>query len=109
MKLPSGREISIDGLADLAEMFATEIFHQENTDEAEETITEWLRDSCFSLSGTEPPFNDDDIVAAMNVVRPVAEEISGELAAVLDKYTPLSGPSPIKEMIEKEVGNDPHD
>ena len=100
MKLPSGREISIDSLSDVAEIFATEIFHQENTDEAEETVTDWLVDSCFSLSGTESPFDRNDIVAILDAVRPVAEEISSGLAAMMDKYRAC-----IKDMVEKRIAN----
>ena len=98
MKLPSGREISIDSLADVAEILATEIFHQENTDEAEETVTDWLVDPCFSLSGTESPFDRNDIVVILNAVRPVAEEIGGGLITTMDKYRAC-----IKDMVEKGI------
>lgn len=96
MKLPSGREISTESLADVAEMFAIESFHQENIDEAEETVTDNLRDQFFSLSGTESPFDDNDIVAIMGVVRPVADEVGGALSVKMDEYRPR-----IKTMIEE--------
>jgi len=103
MKLPSGHEISINSLASAAALLAKESFAQENIDEAEETMIAQLGDEFFSLSGAEKPFYGDDIAAIMNIIRPAAEVIGGELAAVMDKYTPFSGPSPIKEMIGREI------
>jgi len=97
MKLPSGREIDTDRLADVAKMLATESFAQENIDEAEETVKDSLVCEFFSLNGTEPQFTDDDVEAIMDVVRPVAEEIGGALAGTMDEYGPR-----IKDMIEKE-------
>jgi len=101
MKLPSGREISIDSLANVAEMLATESFAQENIDEAEETVTDSLRSEFFSLSGTETPiYSDDDIVAILNVIRPAAELIGGALADKMEEYRPL-----IKVMVEQKVAD----
>ena len=100
MKLPSGREISISRLADVAEMVAAESFARENIDEAEETVTDMLRSEFFKLGDTELSFDNDDVVMIMTVIRPVAEEISGELATVMD-----SCKQRIKDMIGKEIDN----
>ncbi len=99
MKLPSGREISTESLADVVEMLARKSFNLENDDEADEEIAESLEDSCFSLSSTELPFSNDDAMAVVSFVKPIAEDISGALAAKMDEYILL-----IRGMVEGKLG-----
>jgi hypothetical protein len=98
MKLPSGREISIDSLADAAEMLAEESFYLGGFSEAEKIVMENLGDRCFELSGTEAPFGDDDIKAILDTVRPVAADVGGELAKMLEGARPL-----IKSRLESKL------
>lgn len=100
MKLPSGREISIDGLVNVAEMLGEESFHLDCMNDAEKEIYDQLRDECFSLSGTEKPFEDEDVEAILHIVKPAAETVSWGLYGVVEKYRPV-----VKMLIETGVKN----
>lgn len=91
MKLPSGREISVDSLMDVAEMLATENFYLDSEADAEEEIRDQLRNPSFSLSGTELPFEDDnDITAVFNAVARAAGLLSEALYGAMKNSSPMA-------------------
>jgi len=105
MKLPSGREISIDSLADIAASLATDSFSFEDSDEAENIMIDNLESDFVTFGDAKSPFEEGDVEVIMNIVRNPAQVIAGKLAEIMDSYTPLSGPSPLKSLIEMEVEN----
>lgn len=90
MKLLSRREISIESLVDVAEMLGEESFYLDSVDDAEEEICDRLRDPCFMLSGTEQPFEDEDIKTILRIVKSAAEKISNELYDAVERVRPIA-------------------
>lgn len=101
MKLPSGREISTVNLGYAAELLAEKNFSLQDISEAQEELGQILSSDSYRLGGTESLFTDPDIDRIIEIVAPVATEISHALVQVMSGFKPR-----LNTMIEAEVKKD---
>ncbi len=86
MRLPSDREVSVGELISIAESLALEAFSMDSLDEAEEVITNILRENGWDED--KGPYTEEDTIAVLGLLQPIAKEIWGALATRFAELKP---------------------